>query len=638
LAGGVLLVAAPPLRSCARRRARAMLAGEVSAPHRAPAGGAAGVLRAAVSRGGSSTTRPAARRPRGCRPCSAAAAGGAGVTRVAAAAAPPLAAAPVGGELSHAELPALPAAPSRRSKAAESAPPSEPPPRKPRKPRAVAVKAAVSPPAPAPAERAALAAAAAPHSAAPDVGAPSADLYAALLLAERKPRKPRASTSAAAKAARAAAAALPPGELLLPPAPRLLLPPSAADDALSEADSDGPEGDELDPDDLDYGPPSVLPSGGAAGASSPLAALGGAGRALGARDWQAVMDWQLMGFEHEAIPDGDFAALLKRVKGLKEAWRPMVSYLYSLGLRETELARLASKEPQIFEGNVGRARSRVAFLQSSFSLTAAELVRVLEVAPRVMFLRIERTLQKRLAFLESLGVPHDKLGHIVSRAPTLLYTTSATLEPRVEYLCYVLKLAREDVGRMVVRHPKMLTNNESMLESRLLFLFQLGLNDDAVRRMVLSHPQLLNYTPESMTPRVEWLMDEVGMDADEVVRTVTKLSQLFSLSVDKSLRPKYQYLTCELGGSKQTLLDCPTYLSLSLAARIVPRHLFLKARGRAATPFNVWEFIHADPRFAKSAAATLDEWAAFRDAHVARHGAETASRLADAEQALRLGR
>ena len=223
----------------------------------------------------------------------------------------------------------------------------------------------------------------------------------------------------------------------------------------------------------------------------------------------------------------------------------------------------------------------------------------------------------------------------MSRAPTLLYTKADTLEPRVAYLEYVLKMSRADVGRMVVRHPKLLTNNEAMLESRLIFLFQLGLEDEHVRRMVLSHPQLLNYTPESMAPRVSWLMDEVGMDADEVVRTVTRLSQLFSLSVDNSLRPKFQYLTRELGGGKQTLLDCPTYLSLSLAARIVPRHRFLVARGRAATPFNVWEFIHADLRFAKSAAATLDEWSAFRDAHVARAAAAaaaTADSLAAAAQ------
>jgi len=102
------------------------------------------------------------------------------------------------------------------------------------------------------------------------------------------------------------------------------------------------------------------------------------------------------------------------------------------------------------------------------------------------------------------------------------------------------------------------------------------------------------------------------MDAGEVARTVTRLSQLFSLSVDNSLRPKYQYLTGELGGSKRQLLECPTYLSLSLQARIMPRHRFLVQQGRAETPFNLFEFIHADARFVAGARSTLPLYEAFK--------------------------
>jgi mTERF domain-containing protein len=345
---------------------------------------------------------------------------------------------------------------------------------------------------------------------------------------------------------------------------------------------------------------------------------------LGARDWKAVVDWQLMGHEHVSMPDAEFAALCTRVKGLQDKWRPMVSYLYSLGLRERELTRLVAKESQIFVGNVGRARSRVAFLQSSFAMTQAELVRILEVAPRVLFLRVERTLAKRLAFLESLAIPREKLGHVVSRMPTLLYTTVDTLEPRVQYLDFVLKMTRAEVGRMVLRHPNVLTCNEGMLESRLLFLFTLGLGDEQVKRMVMSHPQLLQYTPDNMAPRVTWLLQEVGMTPEEVVHTVTRLSQLFSLSVDNSLRPKYRYLCRELCGTKAMLLQSPTFLSLSLAARIMPRHRFMLKKGHAP-PYSMWDFTSADPNFARSMDVPLEEWLAFREAFVTEHEAAAAA-------------
>ena len=414
--------------------------------------------------------------------------------------------------------------------------------------------------------------------------------------------------------------------LVLPPLPALALPDAVDDDDTAELEDDAElDWDVLTDEDLDFGP---LPDGDA-GVTSPLLSasggpLTGSGRrrpaeldaAAGrdARGWQAILDWELMGFEHEALPDATWEQLKTRVRGLREVWRPMVSYLYSLGLRDLEIARLATKEPQVLSGNVGRARSRVAFLQRSVpGLQPTEMARILTAAPRVMFLRIERTLTKRLQFLQSLGVPSDKVGHVLSRAPALLYHTIATMEPRVQYMCYILRLERTDIGRMVVRHPKLLTANEAMLESRLLFLFQLGLDDEAVRRMVRSHPQLLNYTPDCMAPRVAWLTDEVGMTPDEVAHTVSRLSQVFGLSVENSLRPKYEYLTSELGGTKRSLLECPTYLSLSLAQRIVPRHRFLVHRGCAATPFNLWELIHGDARFLASAKATPDEYLAFRE-------------------------
>lgn len=76
---------------------------------------------------------------------------------------------------------------------------------------------------------------------------------------------------------------------------------------------------------------------------------------------------------------------------------------------------------------------------------AQDVLRIIDVAPRVLFLRIERTMQKRLSFLESLGVG-DKIGRIIARAPNLLYTNvEELLEPRVQFLQYVLGLSREEV-------------------------------------------------------------------------------------------------------------------------------------------------------------------------------------------------
>ena len=66
------------------------------------------------------------------------------------------------------------------------------------------------------------------------------------------------------------------------------------------------------------------------------------------------------------------------------------------------------------------------------------------------------------------------------------------------------------------------------------------------------------------------------MTEQEMVHTVTRLSQIFSLSVADSLKPKFIYLTEELGGNVQTCVKFPAYFSLSLDKRIRPRHTYLQ--------------------------------------------------------------
>ena len=105
------------------------------------------------------------------------------------------------------------------------------------------------------------------------------------------------------------------------------------------------------------------------------------------------------------------------------------------------------------------------------------------------------------------------------------------------------------------------------------------------------------------------------MSSEEVCRTVSRMSQIFSLSVDNSLRPKFAYLVSEIGGGKELLLRCPSYLTLSLHARIIPRHRFLLHCGRAEQPFSPFHFTLNEERFLKSAGATAEQYEAWRLLH-----------------------
>ena len=239
---------------------------------------------------------------------------------------------------------------------------------------------------------------------------------------------------------------------------------------------------------------------------------------------------------------------------------------------------------------------------------AQDVVKIIDACPRSIFLRLERTIAPRLAFLESLGVGAD-LGRIIVRFPDLLTASvEGVLEPRVAFLQQALCISREEVGR----HPKLLAASEAMVVKRLEFLYGLGLSDDAVVKILKRHPQVLDYSAESMRPRIEFLMHEVGMDEAEVADAVTRSSALFSLSVEHSLRPKIEYLTQELGGSKASLVTFPNYLTLSLAQCIQPRHRFLVEKKQSDSPFKLSKLMLTDQVFAQRAGVQLGDYLAFR--------------------------
>ena len=107
----------------------------------------------------------------------------------------------------------------------------------------------------------------------------------------------------------------------------------------------------------------------------------------------------------------------------------------------------------------------IVWQEADSSLTLQDIVHIIDTAPRILFLRIERTMQKRLAFLESLGVgDKESLGKIITRVPNMLYIgVEEVLEPRVKYLQYVLKLTREEA-----RHEHPFSSLQSLLMFRKL--------------------------------------------------------------------------------------------------------------------------------------------------------------------------
>ena len=116
------------------------------------------------------------------------------------------------------------------------------------------------------------------------------------------------------------------------------------------------------------------------------------------------------------------------------------------------------------------------------------------------------------------------------------------------------------------------------------------------------------------------------MGEEAIVTTIYRCPQLFGLNVETSVRPKWEYLTRHLGGTVETLVSYPAFITLSLPNRILPRHRFLVSRGLMPRHMPMRYLILSDANFAAAVAkSSLKAFEAFKKGLAAEAGGEAGS-------------
>jgi mTERF domain-containing protein len=315
--------------------------------------------------------------------------------------------------------------------------------------------------------------------------------------------------------------------------------------------------------------------------------------------------------EYESLSDAEYGKLSKRF-ALEPSWRPIVSYLVSIGLKAADLEKVVLNCEEIFTRPVSRVITRVEYLQSELGLDRNTLRQTVNKDPRILLQRNRHSIP-RCRYLTKIGIPPEKLGEVLGKQPSILHLSVQNgLMPRVQYLKEEVGILPEDIPGLIQRSPAVLTFSvENQIQPRVEFLRGLGISKENVVKMLTRHPQMLHYSFEGLEEHLKFL-GEIGMNDGEAAVTVTRLSQFFSLSVEDSLRPKFNYLTNELGGNKDTCVKYPAYFSLSLDQRIRPRHQFLERYDLAPDPFPMRYLSIKDDEFLRRAERSLEEFEAFK--------------------------
>jgi len=137
-----------------------------------------------------------------------------------------------------------------------------------------------------------------------------------------------------------------------------------------------------------------------------------------------------------------------------------------------------------------------------------------------------------------------------------------------------VKIPQENIRKTINRCPRLLTSSvKDRLRPALYYLRRLGF--PAVRLKDSSNAILLVSSVENtLIPKLEYVKS-LGFSHKDAVNMVVRVPGIFTYSIDNSIRPKFDYLINEIGGSHQDLLKFPQYFAFSLENRIKPRHRLL---------------------------------------------------------------
>lgn len=209
-------------------------------------------------------------------------------------------------------------------------------------------------------------------------------------------------------------------------------------------------------------------------------------------------------------------------------WLPLLDYLSTFGINESQLVQIYAKHKSSFQVNVCSAQERLDYLMS-LGVKHKDIRRILLRQPQVISYTVENNLKTHVAFLMSLGVPSSKIGKIIAVTPSLLsYSVEKSLKPTVRYLIEEVGINEKNLGKVIQLSPQILVQSiDISWNIRLIFFTkELGASKESIVKMVTKHPQLLNYSiDDGLLPRINFLRS-IGMKNGDILKILTSLTQV----------------------------------------------------------------------------------------------------------------
>jgi len=284
-----------------------------------------------------------------------------------------------------------------------------------------------------------------------------------------------------------------------------------------------------------------------------------------------------------------------------------------LNMKERQIRRVIRHAPQIFSKKIHEFNPRLEFLRDDLSIDGEELAAVVAQRPHVLWMSIANV-KRSVNWLESeLGLDSKETRKSMVSAPGLFLERVSTLPLCVEWIKTELHLeTKQELHDFVVTFPKVfMYNREVSLQQRVNYLknklkltnatiaqiarnapvtfeksvardlkttvaslqqWKLGLDAESLNALVMQAPKVFDTKFEA---RLKFLRDEIGLDGDQIVHVIRAFPGTLLLSVDRSLKPKWEFLKTAYGGSVDDLMANPTFFQSSLEKTLLPRFAYV---------------------------------------------------------------
>lgn len=195
---------------------------------------------------------------------------------------------------------------------------------------------------------------------------------------------------------------------------------------------------------------------------------------------------------------------------------PRVNFIRDLsGEDDFATGTVLRRLPAILSYSVEHMNSHVEFLKSFAGLTSEQVFKIVHVFPNVISTSKERKLRPRIEFLKECGFDSPGMFKFLSKAPLFLALSEDNLSHKLGFL---VKIGYKHRTKELAFAMGAVTRTSSDNMQRVIGLYlSYGLSFENILAMSTKHPQVLQYNYSSLEEKLEYLIQYMGREVEELL-------------------------------------------------------------------------------------------------------------------------